>query len=69
MLSREPALIFVNLYGYNISSCTVKETEENNKTQITNELVHSLISTLSSTVKSLEKIEYFFYVEHIFKAI
>lgn len=57
MLSREPALRFVNLYGDNISSCTIKETEENNETQITNNLVHSLISTLSSTVKSLKKVE------------
>lgn len=70
MLSSEPALGFVNLYGDNISSCTIKETEENNKTQITKELVHSLTSTLSSTAKSLEKVEeQFFNVEPTFKAI
>lgn len=70
MLSREPELRFVNLYGDNISSCTIKETEENNKIQITNELVHFLISTLSCTVKILEKVEeHFFNVEPTFKAI
>lgn len=46
------------------------ETEENNKVQITNELTHYLISTFSSTVKSLEKVkEHFFNVEPTFTAI
>lgn len=36
MLGREPPLGFVNLYGENIPSCTIKNTEEHNKTQIKN---------------------------------
>lgn len=51
MPSREPAVRSVNLYRDNISYCTIKEIEESNKTQITNDLVHSLISGLSSGKK------------------
>lgn len=70
LLSREPALKLVHLYGDNISSCTIQEIEENNKVQITNGLTHYLISTFSNTVKSLEKVkEYFFNIEPTFKAI
>lgn len=70
MPSREPAVRSLNLYRDNISYCTIKEIEESNKTQITNDLVHSLISGLSSTVKSVEKGEkQFFIVELTFKAI
>lgn len=70
MLSRDPAVRSVNLHGDNISYCKIKETEESNKTQITNDLVHSLLSSPSSTVKSLEKSgKHFFSVEPTFKAI
>lgn len=60
----------MNLYGNNISSCTIKETKKNNKVQITNELTHYLISTFSSTVKNVENVkEHFLNIELTFKAI